>query len=36
MPETPNYFSILAEAVEDRVGYMMAVLDLQKRLVNAA
>lgn len=36
LPETPNYFSIFAEAVEDRVGYMMAVFDLQKRLVNAA
>ena len=36
LPETPNYFSILAEAVEDRVGYMMAVFDLQKRLVSAA
>lgn len=36
VPETPNYFSILAEAVEDRVGYMMAVLDLQKRLAKAA
>jgi RimJ/RimL family protein N-acetyltransferase len=36
LPETPNYFSILAEAVEDRVGYMMAVFDLQKRLVKAA
>jgi RimJ/RimL family protein N-acetyltransferase len=36
LPATPNYFSMLAEAVDDRVGYMMAVLDLQKRLVNAA
>ncbi len=36
VPEEPNYFSILAEAVEDRVGYMMAVLDLQSRLVQAA
>ncbi len=36
LPETPNYFSILAEAVDDRVGYMMAVFDLQKRLVKAA
>ena len=35
LPETPNYFSILAEAVEDRVGYMMAVFDLQKRLANS-
>jgi RimJ/RimL family protein N-acetyltransferase len=36
VPESPNYFSILAEAVEDRVGFMMAVLDLQKRLTRAA
>lgn len=36
LPDSPNYFSMLAEAVEDRVGYMMAVLDLQKRMVRAA
>ena len=36
LPQSPNYFSLLAEAVEDRVGYMMTVFDLQKRLVNAA
>jgi RimJ/RimL family protein N-acetyltransferase len=36
LPATPNYFSMLAEAVEDRVGYMMAVFDLQKRMVKAA
>jgi RimJ/RimL family protein N-acetyltransferase len=36
LPEQSNYFSILAEAVEDRVGYMMAVFDLQKRFVKAA
>ena len=36
LPQSPNYFSMLAEAVEDRVGYMMTVFDLQKRLVNAA
>jgi GNAT superfamily N-acetyltransferase len=35
-PETPNYFSILAEAAEDRVGFMIAVLELQSRLVRAA
>ncbi len=35
-PTTPNYFSILAEAVEDRTGLMMAVLDLQTRLSKAA
>ncbi|MCC7250979.1 MAG: GNAT family N-acetyltransferase [Hyphomicrobium sp.] len=36
VPQEPNYFSILAEAVEDRVGFMMAVLDLQRRVVKAA
>jgi GNAT superfamily N-acetyltransferase len=36
LPETPNYFSIMAEAAEDRVGFMIAVLELQSRLVRAA
>lgn len=36
VPVEPNYFSILAEAMEDRVGYLMAVLDLQGRLIKAA
>jgi len=36
IPETADYFSLVAEAVEDRVGYMMAVLDLSTRLVKAA
>jgi RimJ/RimL family protein N-acetyltransferase len=36
LPESSNYFSMLTEAVEDRVGYMMAVFDLQKRLARAA
>jgi GNAT superfamily N-acetyltransferase len=36
VPQEPNYFSILAEAVEDRVGYMIAVLELQERLAKAA
>jgi hypothetical protein len=36
VPEGPNYFSLLAEAVDDRFGYMMAVLDLQRRVVKAA
>jgi GNAT superfamily N-acetyltransferase len=36
VPEGPNYFSLLAEAVDDRFGYMMAVLDLQRRFVDAA
>ncbi|MGE0765393.1 MAG: GNAT family N-acetyltransferase [Hyphomicrobiaceae bacterium] len=36
IPETADYFSLVAEAVEDRVGYMMTVLDLSARLVKAA
>jgi RimJ/RimL family protein N-acetyltransferase len=36
VPQEANYFSILQEAVEDRVGYMLAVLDLQGRLTRAA
>ena len=36
LPATPNYFSIMAEAAEDRVGFMIAVLELQSRLVRAA
>jgi GNAT superfamily N-acetyltransferase len=36
IPEQPNYFSLLAEAVDDRVGFMMAVLDIQRRVLRAA
>lgn len=36
VPETPDYFSLMTEAVEDRVGYMMAVLDLSTRWAKAA
>jgi GNAT superfamily N-acetyltransferase len=36
VPDEPNYFSILAEAVEDRVGFVLAVLELQNRIVKAA
>ena len=36
VPETPDCFSLLAEAVEDRVGYMLAVLDLTRRIARAA
>lgn len=36
VPDNPNYFSMLSEAMEDRVGYMMAVLDIQARLNRAA
>ncbi len=36
VPQTPDYFSMMAEAAEDRMGFMIAVLDLQSRLVRAA
>jgi hypothetical protein len=36
LPDTPNYFSIIAEAAEDRVGFMIAVLELHSRMVRAA
>lgn len=36
VPDTPNYFSWLTEAMEDRVGYMLAVLDLTQRISKAA
>ena len=36
VPEGGNYFSWMAEAVEDRVGYMMAVFDLSAKAKNAA
>lgn len=36
VPQTPDYFSIMAEVAEDRMGFMIAVLDLQSRLVRAA
>jgi RimJ/RimL family protein N-acetyltransferase len=36
VPQGPNYFSVLAEAVEDRMGFILAVLDLQGRLSRAA
>lgn len=36
LPREANYFSLLAEAVEDRVGYMLAVFDLSARQRNAA
>jgi RimJ/RimL family protein N-acetyltransferase len=36
LPDDPNYFSILAEEFEDRIGFMMAVLDLHTRSVEAA
>jgi hypothetical protein len=36
VPQDPDYFSILAEQIEDRVGFMMTVLDLSARAVKAA
>lgn len=36
VPQGPNYFSIIAEAMDDRAGYLMAVLDLQGRDAKAA
>jgi len=36
LPDQPNYFSMMAEAAEDRVGFMIAVLELQSRMVRAA
>jgi len=36
LPAHPDYFSLVAEAAEDRAGFMIAVLDLQNRLVRAA
>jgi len=36
VPDDASYFSLLAEAMEDRVGYMLAVLDLQSRISKAA
>jgi GNAT superfamily N-acetyltransferase len=36
VPQGPNYFSILEEEVDDRVGLMIAVLDLQARVVKTA
>jgi RimJ/RimL family protein N-acetyltransferase len=36
LPPTPSYFSLMAEAAEDRVGFLIAVLELQSRLVRAA
>jgi RimJ/RimL family protein N-acetyltransferase len=36
LPERPDYASLAAEAAADRMGFMIAVLDLQARLVRAA
>lgn len=36
VPVGPDYFSVLAEAVDDRVSFMLSVLDLRGRLSKAA
>jgi GNAT superfamily N-acetyltransferase len=36
LPERPDYFGMAVEAAEDRLGFIIAVLDLQTRLVRAA
>ncbi len=36
VPIDPNYFSILAEAMEDRVGYLLAVLDVSRQRTKKA
>ena len=36
MPTGATYFSLMSEAVDDRVSFMLAVLDLQSRLVRVA
>ena len=36
LPPQPDYLSLVKEAAEDRLGFMIAVLDLQARLVRAA
>jgi hypothetical protein len=36
LPEQANYYSLATEAAADRMGFIIAVLDLQARLVRAA
>ena len=36
VPEGPSWLTLMAESVEDRASYMLAVLDLQARLARAA
>ncbi|MFZ1102343.1 MAG: GNAT family N-acetyltransferase [Hyphomicrobiaceae bacterium] len=36
LPDRPNYYSLAAETAADRMGFIIAVLDLQTRLVRAA
>jgi RimJ/RimL family protein N-acetyltransferase len=36
LPQQPDYYSLAAETAADRMGFIIAVLDLQTRLVRAA
>lgn len=36
VPKEPNYFSLAAEAFEDRIGFMMTVLELQSKSIETA
>jgi len=36
LPERPDYFSVVAESAKKKVGFMIAVLELQQRMVRAA
>ncbi|MBI1386029.1 MAG: GNAT family N-acetyltransferase [Rhizobiales bacterium] len=36
VPTTPSYISLFEEAIEDQHAFMVAVLDIQSRIVNAA
>jgi RimJ/RimL family protein N-acetyltransferase len=36
LPAQPSYLSLVTEAAEDRMGFIIAVLDLQARMVRAA
>jgi RimJ/RimL family protein N-acetyltransferase len=36
LPERPDYYSLAAESAADRIGFIIAVLDLHTRLVRAA
>lgn len=36
VPQEPNYFSVLAEQFEDRVGYLMTIVDLNVRTAKAS
>ncbi|MGE0629407.1 MAG: GNAT family N-acetyltransferase [Hyphomicrobiaceae bacterium] len=36
IPVDADYFSVLAEEMDDRVGFMLAVLDIQSRIARAA